>query len=114
MKFPAEWFEKAQTYLYFGTLGAFAALVGYLWQIARKDGQRLSLLVLACTIIVGFYLGMLFGGIVSPDWANRDAVVLLIGATGLKGFEMVLAIAKNAIPMLLRASQKSGPTEPEN
>lgn len=105
MKIPAEWFEKLTVYLYFGTLGAFAALVGYLWQIARKDGQRMSLLVMLCTVIVGFYLGMLFGGIVAPDWANRDAVVLLIGATGLKGFEMVIAVGRNTIPMLLRASQ---------
>jgi len=106
LKIPPEWFEKAQTYLYFGTLGSFAALVGYLWQIARNDGQPLSSLVLACTVIVGFYLGMLFGGIVSPEWANRDAVVLLIGATGLKGFEMVISVAKNTIPALLRANQK--------
>ncbi len=114
MKIPPEWFDKAQDYLYFGTLGAFAALVGCLWQVARKGGQPVALLTLFSTTVVGFYLGMLFGGIVSPEWANRDAVVLLIGATGLKGFEVVLSVAKNTIPVLLRATQQPPPTKDED
>lgn len=104
MKIPPEWFDKAQEYLYFGTLGAFAALVGLLWQSVRKS-ERLTFLVLATTVMIGFYLGMLFGQIVSPEWANRDAIVLLIGATGMKGFEVVISLAKNTIPTLLRATQ---------
>ena len=112
MNLPPEWLEKFQHYAYFGTLGAFAALVGYLWQVARQDGQRVTLLLLIATATIGFYLGMLFGGLIPPDWGNRDALVLLIGATGLKGFEMVYSLGRNAIPGLVPGGRTPPPPPP--
>lgn len=102
MKLPVEWIEKFQNFMYFGTLGAFAALVGYLYQIARKDGQTLSLLVMVSTAIFGFYLGMLFGGLLPPGWENRDAFVLLVGASGMKGIEVVLRASRRIIAETLK------------
>jgi hypothetical protein len=99
---PNDLLEKLQEYAYSGALGAFAAVVGYLFQIARGQGQRISFLVLIATIVIGFYMGVLFGNLIPRDWGNRDAVLLLIGATGLKGFEIVSNWAKTALPNLLR------------
>lgn len=102
MNLPTELVEKLQAYAYSGTLGAFAALVGYLYQVARHPGSRVSVLMIVATIVIGFYLGVLFGGFLPKDWGNRDAVLLLVGATGLKGFEVVTTWAKTALPNLLR------------
>jgi hypothetical protein len=106
-------FEKAESFLYFGTLGAFAALVGYLHQVARRNGEAMSWLMLFVTAIVGFYMGMLFGQLVPADWGNRDAIVLLVGATGMKGFELVYTHSKRMIPALLQmvAGGKPGATD---
>lgn len=103
MKTPFEWWEKFETYLYFGLLGAFAAVVGHLYQIAKRNGVGLSFLLLFVTAVVGFYLGMLFGQLIPSDWGNRDAIVLLVGATGMKGFEIVVSHSKKVIPALIQA-----------
>lgn len=101
MNLPTELVEKLASYAYFGTLGAFAALVGYLYQLAKPGGNsKVSVFVLFATVVIGFYMGVVFAGIVPREWDNRDAVVLLIGATGLKGFELTMALAKKAIPGL--------------
>lgn len=103
MNLPLDLMEKLQEYAYSGTLGSFAALVGYLYQVARSPGNKVSLFMIFATIVIGFYLGVLFGGFIPKDWGNRDAVLLLVGATGLKGFELVVGWAKSAIPNILRA-----------
>lgn len=104
MNLPVEFIEKLANYAYFGSLGAFAALVGYLYQLAKPGGgSRVSIFLIFATIVIGFYMGVVFAGVVPKDWENRDAVVLLIGATGLKGFELVMIAAKQLIPNLLRA-----------
>ncbi|MNY56682.1 hypothetical protein D3C86_1927880 [compost metagenome] len=63
--------------------------------------------LLFATVVIGFYMGVVFSGFVPPEWGNRDAVVLLAGATGLKGFELVMAAARTAIPALIQAFQKN-------
>lgn len=108
MNLPNDLLEKLQEYAYSGALGAFAAVVGYLFQIARGQGQRISFLVFVATIVIGFYMGVLFGGLIPKDWGNRDAVLLLIGATGLKGFEIVSNWAKTALPNLLKTLVNGG------
>lgn len=97
-RIPPTVLEKLSVFLYFGTLGAFAALVGFLVQLAKEDGQSLSLVALLTTLVVGFYLGMLFGVLVPAEWGSRDAMVLLIGATGMKGFDIVSNAAEELIP----------------
>lgn len=101
MKTTLAWVEKLETFLYFGLLGAFAALVGYLYQIAKENGKTLSVLMLFVTAMVGFYMGMVFGQLIPSDWGNRDALVLLVGATGMKGFELVVSHSKKIIPALI-------------
>lgn len=96
------WVEKLEAFLYFGLLGAFAAVVGYLYQVARRNGQGVSFLMLVATAVVGFYMGMLFGQLIPADWGNRDAIVLLVGATGMKGFELVYTQSKRVIPALIQ------------
>lgn len=108
MNLPAELMEKLQEYAYSGTLGAFAALVGYLYQVARAPGSKVSVFLIFTTIVIGFYLGVVFGSFIPKTWDNRDAVLLLVGATGLKGFEIVLGWAKAAIPNLLKAIAQTG------
>lgn len=100
-RIPPDWLEKLFTFAYFGTLGAFAALVGYLVQLARQEG-RASFLAVMITSITGFYLGMLFGVLVPGEWTNRDAIVLLIGATGVKGFEVVSNAVRELAPDWIR------------
>ena len=102
MKTTLAWVEKFEAFLYFGLLGAFAALVGYLYQIAKKNGESLSVLMLFVTAMVGFYMGMVFGQLIPSDWGNRDALVLLVGATGMKGFEIVVSHSKKAIPTVIQ------------
>lgn len=99
---------KLYEYAYSGALGAFAALVGYLYQVARNPGNKVTLFMIFATTVIGFYLGILFGGFIPSSWGNRDAVLLLVGATGLKGFELVVGWAKTAIPNLLRTALNSG------
>ncbi len=112
MSLPTELNEKLAEWAYTGALGAFAALVGYLYQVARHPNQRVTLFMLFATVIIGFYLGILFGGFIPADWGNRDAVLLLVGATGLKGFEIVIGWAKTALPNLLRSMLQNGGQQP--
>lgn len=116
MKTTLAWVEKLEAFLYFGLLGAFAALVGYLYQIAKENGKSLSLLMLFITAMVGFYMGMVFGQLIPSDWGNRDALVLLVGATGMKGFELIVSHSKKAVPALLQglAGGKTPPAEKED
>ena len=102
MKTTLAWVEKLEAFLYFGLLGAFAAVVGHLYQVARKNGEAISLLLLFVTAVVGFYMGMVFGQLIPSDWGNRDALVLLVGATGMKGFELVVSHSKKIIPALIQ------------
>ncbi len=102
MKTTLAWVEKFEAFLYFGLLGAFAAVVGHLYQVARKNGEAISFLLLFVTAVVGFYMGMVFGQLIPSDWGNRDALVLLVGATGMKGFELVLGYSKKMIPAILQ------------
>lgn len=95
--------EKLKEYAYSGTLGAFAALVGYLYQVARHPGSRISVFLILTTIVIGFYLGVVFGSFIPKSWENRDAVLLLVGATGLKGFEIIIGWSKSVLPNLLKA-----------
>lgn len=112
MNLPVEFIEKLANYAYFGSLGAFAALVGYLYQLAKPGGgSQVSIFLLFATVVIGFYMGVVFAGVVPKDWENRDAVVLLIGATGLKGFELAMSAAKQLIPGLLRAMTSKGDNE---
>ena len=110
MNLPTELVDKLQAYAYSGTLGAFAAIVGYLYQVARGTGNKVSVFLIFVTVVIGFYMGVLFGGFIPTTWGNRDAVLLLVGATGLKGFELVLGWAKSAIPNLLRSLLQQGAT----
>lgn len=103
MNLPVELLEKLQEYAYSGTLGAFAALVGYLYQVARAPGSKVSVFLILTTIVIGFYLGVVFGSFIPKTWDNRDAVLLLVGATGLKGFEIIIGWAKAVLPNLLKA-----------
>lgn len=102
MKTTLAWVEKLEAFLYFGLLGTFAALVGYLYQVAKKSEGPLSVLMLFVTATVGFYMGMVFGQLIPSDWGNRDALVLLVGATGMKGFELVVSHSKKIIPALIQ------------
>lgn len=102
MKLILPWVEKLEAFLYFGLLGAFAATVGHLYQIAKKNGEPLSVLMLFVTAMVGFYMGMVFGQLIPPGWGNRDVLVLLVGATGMKGFEIVISHSKKVIPALIQ------------
>lgn len=108
MKTPLEWREKFEIDLYFGLLGMFAAVVGHLYQVAKKNGEAISFLLLFVTAVVGFYMGVLFGLLIPADWGNRDAIVLLVGATGMKGFEIVMTHSKKLIPALLRVFAGGG------
>lgn len=116
MNLPTELMLKLQDYAYSGTLGAFAALVGYLYQVAKHPGNKVTLFMIFATVVIGFYLGVVFGGFIPTDWGNRDAVLLLIGATGLKGFEIVIGWAKAALPnilkMLVQGQQNMPPPPP--
>lgn len=120
MNLPDDLLDKLQAYAYSGALGAFAALVGYLYQLAKAPGNKVNLVVMLATIVIGFYLGILFGGFIPKNWENRDAVLLLVGATGLKGFELVVSWARAAVPNLMRAlispgsSPGQGPGDEEN
>ena len=117
MNLPVELLDKLQEYAYSGTLGAFAALVGYLYQVARNPGNRVSVFLILTTIVIGFYLGVVFGSFIPKTWDNRDAVLLLVGATGLKGFEIVVGWAKSVLPNLLKAivtPTGQGPGKGEN
>ena len=96
-----ELLAKLYDYAYYGTLGAFAALVGYLYQVAKKGTTGVSWLMLIATAVFGLYLGMLFATLVPAGWDNRDALVLLAGASGMKGVELAMragaAIIKGAV-----------------
>jgi len=113
VRFPDEWFDKLTTFAYFGALGAFAALIGYLVQVSKKGAVPISFTMLVITMLVGCYLGVLFSQLLPSDWSNRDAVVLLIGATGVKGFEIVSKTVREVIPDVIRKMMGGPPGPPQ-
>lgn len=113
MRFPEDWIDKFLAFAYFGALGAFAALIGYLVQVSKKGAVPFSFTLLVITMLVGCYLGVLFSQVLPGDWGNREAVVLLIGATGVKGFEIAVKTARETIPDLIRRLL-GGPPGPPN
>lgn len=92
MGIPPEWVERLQDFAYYGVLGGFSALVGYLYRTAKYDHVVFSWPVSLISILVGWYLGMLLAGVIPEGWdqQQRDSIVLLIGATGVKGFEFIV------------------------
>lgn len=104
-----ELLAKLYDYAYFGTLGAFAALVGYLYQVATKGTTGVSWLTLIATAVFGFYLGMLFATLVPVGWENRDALVLLAGASGMKGVEIAMKAGKSIIKGALSGDKDPDP-----
>lgn len=99
---PEEWLTKLYTFAYFGALGAFASLVGYLVKVASRESDTLTVSTLLTAVLTGVYLGILIGALSPEDWTSRDGIVLLVGATGMKGFEIVSEIVKEALPRWLR------------
>lgn len=92
MGIPPEWVERAQDFAYYGMLGGFSALVGYLYRTVKHDHIEFSWPVIVVSVLVGWYMGMLVAGVL-PEWwdqRQRDSIVLMIGATGVKGFEFVI------------------------
>lgn len=103
MELPPEWLNKFYDFTYFGALGGFSALVGYFVKVVRNDDVELQWSVAAITLVVGLYLGMLFGGLMPDEWGDkRDAVMLMIGVSGIKGFELVSSLALDKIRSLLK------------
>lgn len=102
MLIPPEWVERLQDFAYYGTLGGFSALVGYLYRTVKYDHVYFSWPVSLLSILIGWYLGMVVAGIIPSGWdqQQRDSVVLLIGATGVKGFEF--AVEKVALDRIKR------------
>lgn len=100
---------KLYDYAYYGTLGAFAALVGYLYQVAKKGTTGVSWLMLLATAIFGFYLGMVFANLVPAGWDNRDALVLLAGASGMKGVELAIRAGGALIKGAVAGAKSPGP-----
>lgn len=92
MGLPPEWLERFYDFTYYGMLGGFSALVGYLYRTVKHDEIRFSWPVVSVTLLVGWYMGMVVAGAIPGDWdqQQRDSVVLLIGATGAKGFEFLM------------------------
>jgi len=88
-----EWVVKLTEYSYFGTLGAFAAVVSHIYNLAKNEVKPTTLLFLS-SILAGVYLGVLVGSSIPEDFANRDAIVLLAGASGMKGIEIVISLSK--------------------
>ena len=92
---------KLHDYLYYGGLGIFAALVGLLYQAARAS-EMPTLLVILATLSSGFYLGIMLSTLIPPAFDNKDAIVLLAGASGMKAFEIVLGAGKNLLRGLIK------------
>lgn len=92
MGIPPEWADRLQDFAYYGTLGGFSALVGYLYRIVKHDDIEFSWAVSVISVLVGWYMGMVVAGLLPEGWdqQQRDSVVLLIGATGVKGFEFLI------------------------
>jgi len=92
MGIPPEWVDRFQDFAYYGMLGGFSALVGYLYRTVKHDHVNFSWTLSLISVLVGWYLGMVVAGLL-PEWwdqQQRDSIVLLIGATGVKGFEFVV------------------------
>lgn len=92
MGLPPEWVDRLQDFAYYGTLGGFSALVGYLYRTVKHDHIKFSWTVTLVSVLAGWYLGMLVAGVLPDGWdqRQRDSIVLLIGATGVKGFEFLV------------------------
>lgn len=105
MGLPPEWIDRFQDFSYYGALGGFSALVGYLYRTVKHDHMELSLGISLISVIVGIYMGMVVAGLLPDGWdqRQRDSVVLLIGATGVKGFEFLIEkVALGKIKSLIK------------
>jgi hypothetical protein len=92
MGLPPEWLDKFYDFTYYGTLGGFSALVGYLYSTVKQEHVKLVWMTGFVSVLVGWYLGMVVAGLLPADWDDkqRDSAVLLIGATGIKGFDLIV------------------------
>lgn len=92
MGLPPEWLERFYDFTYYGLLGGFSALVGYLYQTVKHEHVNFSWSASLISVLVGWYLGMVVAGVLPDSWdqQQRDSIVLLIGATGVKGFEFLM------------------------
>lgn len=92
MGIPPEWLDRFYDFTYYGMLGGFSALVGYLYRTVKHDHVRFTWSISFVSVLVGWYLGMVVAGILPMDWSQqqRDSIVLLIGASGVKGFEFLI------------------------
>ena len=92
MGIPPEWLERFYDFTYYGMLGGFSALVGYLYRTVKHEEILFKWPVAFVTVMIGWYLGMVVAGVIPSAWdqQQRDSMVLLIGATGAKGFEFLV------------------------
>lgn len=91
MSLPPDWVERLQDFAYYGALGGFSALVGYLYRTVKHKHIVFSWPVTFVSVLIGVYLGILVAGFIPASWEQqqRDSMVLLLGATGVKGFEFI-------------------------
>ncbi len=87
---------KIHDYAYSGSLGIFAALVGLVYQ-AAKGTEKITLLIVISTLTSGMYLGITLSSLISDNMENKDALILLIGAGGMKAFEIALRGGKKLL-----------------
>lgn len=89
---PPEWIIRLQDFAYYGALGGFSAVVGFLYRTIKHEHIPFSWPAIIISALVGWYMGMMVAGLIPSHWdqQHRDSVVLLIGATGIKGFEAVV------------------------
>lgn len=87
---------KIHDYAYYGGLGIFAALVGLFYQ-AAKGIEKVTFWVCVSTLTSGLYLGITLSTMIPDSNSNKDALVLLIGAGGMKAFEVALRAGKKLL-----------------
>ena len=101
--------ERLSEFAYFGTLGAFAAVVGFLYRTVKYPGSASSVSALAITGLLGFYMGMLFGELLPHSLDSRDALILLAGISGGRGYDIVASASSNLLRSVLNQNQGRSP-----